>query len=40
VILAAQARSVAADGRHPVIATTNVKHLERYSDARLWEHIE
>lgn len=40
VILAAQARSVAAEGRHPVIATTNVSHLERFSDARLWRDIE
>lgn len=40
VILAAQARSVAAAGRRPVIATTNVTHLERYSDARLWSEIE
>lgn len=40
VILAAQARSVAANGLHPVIATTNVTHLERFSDARLWSDIE
>lgn len=39
VILAAQARSVMADGRDAVIATTNPKHLERYSDARLWEDV-
>lgn len=39
VILAAQARVLAA--RHPdvVVATTNPKHLERFVDARVWLDI-
>ncbi len=40
VILAAQARSYGTDDRDPIIATTNVGHLSRYTDADLWENIE
>jgi len=40
VILAAQARSAqAAYGRETVVVTTNVEHLSRYTDARLWSDI-
>jgi predicted nucleic acid-binding protein len=39
VILAAQA-VVSAGDQDPVIATTNVKHLERFVAARLWREIE
>jgi len=40
VILAAQARSAqAAYGRETVVATFNVEHLARYTDARLWSDI-
>lgn len=40
VILAAQARSAqAAYGRETVVVTTNVEHLARYTDARLWSDI-
>ncbi len=40
VILAAQARSAqAAYGRETVVVTTNVEHLSRYIDARLWSDI-
>jgi predicted nucleic acid-binding protein len=38
VILAAQVAVSAAD-QHPVVATTNVKHLERFVPARLWRDI-
>lgn len=40
VILAAQARSAqAAYGRETVVVTTNVEHLARYTDARLWSDV-
>lgn len=40
VILAAQARRAqAAYGRETVVVTTNVEHLARYTDARLWSDI-
>lgn len=39
VILAAQL-AVSAGDQDPVIATTNVKHLERFVTARLWRDIE
>ncbi|CAN5176647.1 hypothetical protein BH23ACT9_BH23ACT9_30100 [soil metagenome] len=41
VILAAQARAHAAANpdRDIVIATTNVAHLSRYADARLWREM-
>jgi hypothetical protein len=38
VILAAQV-AVSAGDEDPVIATTNVKHLERFVIARLWRDI-
>lgn len=38
VILAAQARQLAVAGA-VVVATTNVKHLERYVDARVWSDV-
>ena len=40
VILAAQAAVLAATGRQIIIATTNVKHLELFADARLWKDID
>jgi hypothetical protein len=39
VILAAQASLLARDGDEVIIATTNVGHLARFVDARLWEEI-
>ena len=39
VILAAQARLLSDDVQSVVIATTNVRHLADYVDARLWEAI-
>lgn len=39
VILAASARPLAAAGDQPVVATTNVAHLARFVDARLWHEI-
>lgn len=40
VVLAAQALELAGQtGRDVVIATTNVRHLERYVDARLWTDL-
>jgi hypothetical protein len=39
VILAAQV-AVSAGDQDPVIATTNVKHLERFVAARLWRDID
>ncbi|CCM64403.1 MAG: type II toxin-antitoxin system VapC family toxin [Candidatus Microthrix parvicella] len=41
VILAAQAQALQAEepGETIVVATTNVTHLERYVDARLWSDI-
>lgn len=38
VILAAQARDLAGDDA-VIVATTNVKHLERYVDARVWTDV-
>lgn len=38
VILAAQARSLGGR-RDVVVVTTNVKHLERFVDARLWTDV-
>ncbi len=40
VILAAQAQTYSADVRHPIIATTNVGHLSRFTDADVWKNIE
>jgi predicted nucleic acid-binding protein len=39
VILAAQATLLARDGDEVLVATTNVGHLARFVDARLWEAI-
>ena len=40
MILAAQAQLLAiSTGRDTVIATTNVRHLARFTDARLWPDI-
>ena len=39
VILAAQAIRVGRPGRPVVVATKNVRHLDRYVDARYWESI-
>jgi hypothetical protein len=39
VILAAQAAVLARRGDEVVIATTNVAHLRRFVDARLWDEI-
>jgi hypothetical protein len=39
VILAAQAALLAETGYTVVIATTNVKHIERLANARLWYEI-
>ena len=39
VILAAQARLLDDPGDGIIIATTNVKHLIRFADARLWAAI-
>jgi len=39
VILAAQAQTYSADGLHPIIATTNVGHLSRFTDADVWKNI-
>jgi hypothetical protein len=38
VILAAQARDLAEQGS-VVVATTNVKHLARYVEARVWSDV-
>lgn len=40
VILAAQAMSVMGEGNEVVIATTNVRHLAQFVDAREWRAIE
>ncbi|PIP36630.1 MAG: nuclease [Desulfobacterales bacterium CG23_combo_of_CG06-09_8_20_14_all_52_9] len=40
VILAAQAQSYSADGLNPIIATTNVGHLSRFTTSYVWENIE
>jgi predicted nucleic acid-binding protein len=39
VILVAQAREVEAAGFEVVVATTNVGHLARFIDARLWQDL-
>lgn len=39
VILVAQAVLVAGRGEQSVVATTNVKHLGRFTDARRWQDI-
>ena len=39
VILAAQASTIAAGGRPVYVATTNVRHLARFADARFWTEI-
>lgn len=39
VILCAQAAEITRLGHETVIATTNVKHLEIFADARLWREI-
>ena len=39
VILAAQAHDLNAKGHVTIIATTNVKHLNWFVDARLWRDI-
>ena len=39
VILAAQALSLGTDGETVVVATTNVTHLKRYVEARLWSQV-
>jgi len=40
VILAAQARSIGREGHEVTVATTNVAHLGRFVDARLWDDID
>jgi predicted nucleic acid-binding protein len=42
VIICAQYRLLAEEypGRYVVIATTNVKHLSRFSEAKEWQEIE
>ena len=39
VILAAQALSLSAQGYKTVVATMNVKHLQRFVDAQEWSDI-
>src|SRR5689334_11649551 len=39
MILAAQAWNLARSGEDVVIATTNVRHLELFASANLWEEI-
>lgn len=39
VILAAQAHTLTREGHEVIVATTNVSHLSRFVDARLWEEI-
>jgi predicted nucleic acid-binding protein len=39
VILCGQAAEITRVGHETVIATTNVKHLELFADARLWREI-
>jgi hypothetical protein len=40
VILAAQVLSLVKEGKRCVVATTNVRHLTWFVDARLWESID
>ena len=40
VILAAQAQVINTDNEMVVIATTNVKHLSRFVNAREWQDLE
>ncbi len=40
VILAATAVLITREGREVVIATGNVGHLARFTDARLWKEID
>jgi hypothetical protein len=40
VILAAQAMSVMDEGNEVIVATTNVRHLYQFIDAREWRKIE
>jgi hypothetical protein len=39
MILSAHAAVVASHGHQVVVATTNIKHLELFCDARLWKDI-
>jgi len=39
VILAAQARAMAMRGNEVVVATTNVRHIERFVPARIWSDV-
>ena len=39
MILAAQAHHMASGDNEAIIATTNVRHLVQFSDARLWDEI-
>jgi len=39
VILAAQAMLQVQQGYEVIVATTNVKHISRFVDARLWTDI-
>ena len=39
MILAAQAQDLTDQGHTTLIATTNVKHLALFADARLWRDI-
>lgn len=39
VILAAQARLLQEAGETVIVATTNLRHLSRFVDARLWTEI-
>jgi predicted nucleic acid-binding protein len=39
MILSAHAAVIASQGHQVIIATTNVKHLELFTDARLWRDI-
>jgi predicted nucleic acid-binding protein len=39
VILCAQAAVLTAQGHRVIVATTNVKHLDLFCDARLWKDI-
>lgn len=39
VILAAQAEALSDEGHRVMVATTNVKHLNQFVDARLWRDI-